>query len=95
MFCRFLGSFEPIFASFVGGYINIRILPPTKEAKIGSKEPKKRQNLNFERGLWWPSHPRDVLAGTGIYFDFLPFFDEDRHLDSGAALSGGGFQDAA
>jgi hypothetical protein len=27
------------------------ILPPTKEAQIGSKELKNRQNLNFERGL--------------------------------------------
>jgi hypothetical protein len=27
------------------------ILSPTKEAQIGSKEPKNRQNLNFERGL--------------------------------------------
>jgi hypothetical protein len=27
------------------------ILPPTKEAQIGSKEPKKRQTLSFERGL--------------------------------------------
>jgi hypothetical protein len=44
-------SFKPIFASFVGGNINIRILPPTKEAKIGQNNPKKRRTLSFERGL--------------------------------------------
>ena len=34
-FCRFFGSFEPIFDSNLGGYINFRILPPKFESKIG------------------------------------------------------------
>jgi uncharacterized membrane protein len=42
---RFLGSFEPIFDSNSGGYINIRILPPEFGSKIGSKEPKNRLKL--------------------------------------------------
>jgi len=45
-FCRFFGLFEQIFVSFVGGYINFRILPPTKETKICQKFSKKRRNLN-------------------------------------------------
>jgi hypothetical protein len=48
---RFLGLFWPIFVSFVGGYINIRILPPTKETKIGQNNPKKRRTISYARGL--------------------------------------------
>ncbi len=45
-FCRFWGSFEPIFDPFVGGNINIRILPPTNESKIGQNGSQKRRNQN-------------------------------------------------
>ncbi len=44
---RFLGLFWPILHSFFGGHIRKLILPPKKECKIGSKEPKNRQNLSF------------------------------------------------
>src|SRR5215469_7028707 len=46
-FCRFLGSFEPIFDSFCGGCIKLRILPPQKESKIGQNNPKNRRTLSF------------------------------------------------
>jgi hypothetical protein len=62
MFCRFLGLFWPIFASLVGGYINIRILPPTREAKIGQNNPKKRQNISYARGLMFFHGYRAVMT---------------------------------
>jgi hypothetical protein len=46
-FCRFLGSFEPIFDSFCGGCIKLRILPPQNESKIGQNNPKNRRSLGF------------------------------------------------
>jgi hypothetical protein len=43
---RFLGSFELIFASFVGDYINIRKLPPQqKKQKLAQKNPKSDEPL--------------------------------------------------
>jgi ADP-heptose:LPS heptosyltransferase len=46
-FSRFSGIFEPIFDSFLGGNINLRILPPKKESKIGQKASEKRRTLSF------------------------------------------------
>ncbi len=47
-FCRFSGSFEPIFDSKSGGYINFRILPPDFESKIGQNNPENRRSLNSQ-----------------------------------------------
>lgn len=38
-FSRFSDSFEPLFDSFAGGYINLRILPPAKESKSSQNNP--------------------------------------------------------
>ena len=46
-FCRFSGSFEPIFDSNCGGHIDFRILPPQFESKSGQNNPENRRTLNF------------------------------------------------
>ena len=47
-FCRFPGSFEPIFDSFFGGNINFVYNPPKKESKSGQNNPGNRRNLNSQ-----------------------------------------------
>jgi len=47
-FCRFPGSFEPIFDSFLGGNINCVYNPPKKESKSGQNNPGNRRNLNSQ-----------------------------------------------
>jgi hypothetical protein len=47
-FCRFLGSFEPIFDSNLGDNINLRILSLKFESKIGQNNPKNRRSLNSQ-----------------------------------------------
>ena len=44
---RFLSLFEQIFIVLDGGYINFRILPPSKTIKICQKSFKKRRNLKL------------------------------------------------
>jgi hypothetical protein len=39
-FCRFLGSFEPIFDPFCRGVYQTSYIPPQKGSKIGQKIPK-------------------------------------------------------
>jgi hypothetical protein len=51
MFCRFSGSFEPIFDPNCRGNINFRILPLQFESKSGQNNPEKPRTINFERGL--------------------------------------------
>src|SRR5579862_1467223 len=46
-FCRFLGSFEPIFDFFCGDCIKLRILSTQKKSKIGQNNPKNRRTLSF------------------------------------------------
>jgi predicted RNA-binding protein with PIN domain len=53
MFCRFSGSFEPIFDPNCRGNINFRILPLQFESKSGQNYPEKRRTINFERGLMY------------------------------------------
>jgi hypothetical protein len=48
---RFSGLFWPLFDPNCRGNIRKLILPLQFGSKIGSKEPEKRQNINFERGL--------------------------------------------
>jgi len=45
---RVFGLFWPIFDFLSGGNINLRILPPERKSKVGSKEPKNRQNLTLQ-----------------------------------------------
>jgi hypothetical protein len=51
MFCRFSGSFEPLFDPNCRGNINFRILPLQFGSKGGQNNPEKRRTINFERGL--------------------------------------------
>jgi hypothetical protein len=46
-FCRFSGSFEPIFDFFEGSNINFRILLPSKKAKSGQNNPENQRTLSF------------------------------------------------
>jgi hypothetical protein len=48
---RFSGLFWPLFDPNCRGNIRKLILPLQFGSKSGSKEPEKRQNINFERGL--------------------------------------------
>ena len=50
-FCRFSGSFEPLFDLNCGGNIDKSILPPQFKLKNGQNNPENRRTLRFERGL--------------------------------------------
>ncbi len=51
-FCRFSGLFEPIFDSFLGGYINIAYITPQKRIENWPKILRKATNPEFFHSLF-------------------------------------------